>query len=114
MKYVKKIGAILLGICLLFPMFGAMRAHAAEGEIRFSDHTGTKGSTVTVTCTIKCNTGGIGYADVVLLYDPVGLEYVGGSGGYDLHGEAVFFQNLDRLHSLLQCNLRLLMWVHIR
>lgn len=78
-----------MGICLLFPMFGAMRAHAADGEIRFSDHTGTKGSTVTVTCTIKCNTGGIGYADLVLLFDTVGLEYVDGSGGYGLVADNV-------------------------
>lgn len=83
MKYIKKIGAILLGICLLFPMFGGLKAHAAEGEIRFSDHTGTVGSQVTVTCTLKCQEGGIGYAQVVLLYDEAGLKYVGGNQGAD-------------------------------
>lgn len=83
MKYIKKIGAILLGICLLFPMFGGLKAHAAEGEIRFSDHTGTVGSRVTVTCTLKCQEGTLGVAELVLLYDVAGLKFIEGNQGTD-------------------------------
>lgn len=85
MKYKSKIGAILLSICLILPMF-SMVAHAASGSISISSVSGNVGSTVTITCTVKCDSGAIGTADVVLVYEPANLEYIGGSGGYSLTG----------------------------
>ena len=85
MKWRNKIGVILLSICLLLPMF-SMMSHAASGSVSVSSKSGNVGSTVTITCTIKCTSGPIGTADVVLVYDQASLQYVSGSGGYSLTG----------------------------
>ncbi len=78
MKYRNKIGVILLSICLVMPMF-SMVAHAATGSISISSTSGNVGSTVTVTCTVKCHSGAIGYADVTLSYDASALQFVSGT-----------------------------------
>lgn len=78
MKYRNKIGAILLSICLMLPMFSIV-SYAASGSVSVSSKSGNVGSTVTVTCTIKCSTGAIGYADVTLTYDPAALQWVSGT-----------------------------------
>lgn len=85
MKYKKKIGAIILSICLLLPIFSIV-SYAASGSVSVSSKSGNVGSTVTITCTVKCSTGAIGTADVVLVYDQSSLQYVSGSGGYSLTG----------------------------
>ena len=78
MKCRNKIGAIILSVCLLLPMF-SMIGHAASGSVSVSSKSGNVGSTVTVTCTIKCSSGPIGYADVTLTYDPSALQWVSGT-----------------------------------
>lgn len=78
MKYRNKIGAILLSICLLLPMFSIV-SYAASGSVSVSSKSGNVGSTVTITCTIKCSSGPIGYADVTLVYDPAALQWVSGT-----------------------------------
>lgn len=78
MKCRNKIGAIILSICLLLPMFGIV-SQAASGSVNISSKSGNVGSTVTITCTIKCSSGPIGYADVTLTYDPASLQWVSGT-----------------------------------
>ena len=85
MKFIKKVSVLVLCICMLAPMFG-IQSHAASGSISISSATGNVGSTVSVTCTIKCTSGPIGIADVVLGYDTAKLKYESGSGGYSLIG----------------------------
>lgn len=75
MKYRNRIGAILLSICLLVPMFGTI-THAASGSVSISSKTANVGSNVTITCTVKCSTGAIGSAKVTLMYDTAGLKFV--------------------------------------
>ena len=87
MKIKNRIVAILLSVCLLLPVF-SMVSYAASGSVSVSSKSGNVGSTVTITCTIKCSTGPIGTADVVLLYDQSSLQYVSGNGGYSLTGGA--------------------------
>lgn len=81
----QKILAIILSVCFLIPCLG-IETLAASGVVSISSTSGNVGSTVTISCTAKCQTGPIGTADVTLQYDPSGLEYVGGSGGYSLTG----------------------------
>ena len=78
MKYRNKIGAILLSICLLLPIF-SMVSYAASGSVSISSKSGNVGSSVTITCTVKCSSGPIGYADVTLTYDPAALQWVSGT-----------------------------------
>lgn len=78
MKYKNKIGAILLSICLLLPFFATV-SQAASGSVSISSKSGNVGGTVTVTCTVKCGSGAIGYADVTLKYDPAALQWVSGT-----------------------------------
>lgn len=78
MKFKNKIGAILLSVCLLLPVF-SMIGYAAAGSVSISSKSGNVGSTVTVTCTIKCSSGPIGYADVTLTYDPSALQWISGT-----------------------------------
>lgn len=78
MRYKNKIGAILLSICLLFPLFTTV-SQAASGSVSISSKSGNVGSTVTVTCTIQCSSGAIGYADITLKYDPAALQWVSGT-----------------------------------
>lgn len=87
MKIKNRIVAILLSVCLLLPVF-SMVSYAASGSVSVSSKSGNVGSTVTITCTIKCSSGPIGTADVVLLYDQSSLQYVSGNGGYSLTGGA--------------------------
>lgn len=78
MKYGKKIGTLLLSICMIFTMFG-ITTQAASGSISISSASGKVGSIVTITGTAKCDSGAIGAAEAVFSYDPSALEFVGGS-----------------------------------
>lgn len=80
MKMKSKILAFILSVCLLVPMFGSV-SNAASGSVSVSSVSGNVGSTVTVSATVKCSSGPIGAATVVLTYNSSGLQYVSGSGG---------------------------------
>lgn len=85
MKRKKRIFSVIIAIFLLTPLF-YLDSRAASGNANISSVSGTVGSTVTVSCTVTCQSGPIGTANVVLTYDPAGLEYIGGTGGYSLIG----------------------------
>lgn len=94
MKYKYKIGAILLSICLMLPMFG-MSSQAASGKISISRASGKVGSQVTISCTVTCTSGSIGSADIIVGYDQTKLQWVsgtnmatGGSGSVQYAGYA--------------------------
>ena len=76
MKFRYKIGAILLSICMLVQIFG-ITSQAASGSVKVSSGSGKVGNNVTITCTITCSSGPIGYGSVVLTYNPSALECVG-------------------------------------
>lgn len=78
MKYMKKIGVILLSICLMLPIFG-ITSHAASGKVSVTSASTTVGKNVTITCTVQCTSGAIGYANVVLTYDQSALKFVSGT-----------------------------------
>ena len=80
MKLKKKLSAIILSICLLIPLFG-MPVQAASGSVSVSGGSGNVGSTVTVSCSVKCSSGPIGAATVVVSYDSSALQYVSATGG---------------------------------
>lgn len=80
MKVKSKILACLMSICLLVPIFSSV-SHAASGSVSVSSASGNVGSTVTVSATVKCSSGAIGAATVVLTYNSSGLQFVSGSGG---------------------------------
>lgn len=80
MKLVKKFSAIIVSICFLLPLF-CTSAQAASGSLSISGGSGNVGSTVTVSCSIKCSSGPIGAATVVVGYDSSALQYVSATGG---------------------------------
>lgn len=80
MKIINKIGVVLLSICLILPMFG-MVSQAASGTVSISSTSGKVGSTVTVKCSVKSQSGAIGSVDMVVTYDQSALQYVSGSDG---------------------------------
>lgn len=80
MKFRKKLSAIIISICLILPLF-SMQALAADGSVSVGGASGNVGSTVSVSCTIKCSSGPIGAATVVASYDPSALELVSATGG---------------------------------
>lgn len=73
----KKIGVILLSICMIFPIFGTI-SNAASGSVSISNASATVGKNVTITCTVSCTTA-IGYANVVLTYDQSALKFISGT-----------------------------------
>ena len=78
MKCKYKIGAILLSICLILPIFG-ITTQAASGRISISKASGKVGSQVTISCTVTCTSGSIGTADVYVGYDQTKLQWVSGT-----------------------------------
>lgn len=80
MKVINKIGVILLSICLVVPMF-CLVSQAANGSVSISSTSGKVGSTVTVKCSVKSQSGAIGSVDMVVTYDQSALQYVSGSDG---------------------------------
>ncbi len=90
MKTRKSLWGILLSICMLISICN-IEACAASGSLSVSSASGTVGSTVTVTGTVKASEA-ISAVTVTLTYSPSGLQYVGGSqdvtGG---SGSVVFF-----------------------
>lgn len=90
MNRLKKIGALLLSICLLVPFF-ANEAWAASGSVKVSSASGTVGSTVTVTCTASISGASMGGADVVLVYDASKLTLVSCSSGASGSSGGVYY-----------------------
>ena len=80
MKRLKKIGVILLSICLLTVGMSS-EAFAASAKVGVSSASGNIGKSVTVTCTISMSGADIGGADVTLEYDPAALSVTGCSNG---------------------------------
>lgn len=80
MKFRKKIILVILSICLLFPLFSTS-ALAATGKASISGATGNVGSTVSVTCSVKCTSGAIGSVNMLLSYKPDQLQYVSSGDG---------------------------------
>ena len=106
MKYKCKIGAILLSICLILPIFG-ITTQAASGRISISKASGKVGSQVTISCTVTCTSGSIGTADVYVGYDQTKLQWVsgtnmatGGSGSVHYVGYATNATTKERLNTL--------------
>lgn len=54
-------------------------SQAASGSVSISGKSANVGSSVTISCTVKCSSGPIGYADVTLTYDPSALQWVSGT-----------------------------------
>lgn len=78
-KIVKKIGGILLALCLTVSCLSFV-TFAAEGTLQFSDPSAAAGDNVTVA--VKVNTGGgaIGDVDLTVTYDTSILKFVSGTG----------------------------------
>ncbi len=80
MKLRNKWMAIIISICMLWPIYSTS-ALAASGSLSVSGASGNVGSTVSVTCSIKSSSGAIGAATVVVKYDPASLKFVSATGG---------------------------------
>ena len=94
MKKLKRLGALLLTICLMAAMVPS-EAFAASASVSVSSASGTVGSSVSVTCTAKMSGADIGGADITIQYSASGLELVscssganGGSGSVSYSGYA--------------------------
>lgn len=75
MKAIKNIGVIFLSLCMTLLIFSST-AYAATGTVSVSSASAIVGRNVTVTCTVNCSSGPIGYANVILTYDQSGLQFV--------------------------------------
>ncbi len=82
MKFMKKISAILLSLCLCMPCF-SMVAHAANGRISFTDPETAVGEMVEVKCVLRSTSGSMGNIEVELSYDSSALRFDSGSGVSD-------------------------------
>jgi hypothetical protein len=77
-KLVKKIGSILLMLCLTVSLF-PLSAFAADGTLQFSDPSAKAGDSVTVTVKAESGTSAIGDVDVTVTYDTSILKFVSGT-----------------------------------
>lgn len=90
MNKLKKIGVLLLSICVL-GMWIPNEAFAASAKVGVSSTSGSIGSTVAVTCTTSVSGASIGGADVTLSYDPAALTVVSCSSGASGGAGGVYF-----------------------
>lgn len=79
MKIMKKIGIILLSLCLCVPCFSLV-ADAADGRISFTDPETAVGDTVEVKCVLRSTSGNLGDIEVKLDYDSESLKFESGDG----------------------------------
>lgn len=84
MKKGYRLWGLVLSICILASVF-SIESQAATGSVTLSNVSGTVGSTVTVTGTVKASEA-IGAAAVILSYPQAALEYVANSaaGGVEV------------------------------
>lgn len=68
--------SIMLGVMIL-----GNTSFAAAGSVQLSGGSANVGATVTVNGTVKCSSGKMGAASVVMTFDPSALQYVSGSSG---------------------------------
>lgn len=90
MKFRIKLCAILLCMCMLLPLF-YISTSAASGTVSVSNASGNVGSTVTVNCSVNCNSGAIGTATVVVTYEPSKLQFVSATGGANDNSGSVIY-----------------------
>lgn len=79
MKFMKKISAVLLSLCLVVPCFSLV-AQAADGKISFTDPETKVGDMVEVKCVTRSNGGSIGDMEIQLTYDSAYLRFQSGDG----------------------------------
>lgn len=84
MKVIKKISAFLICLCMMVCMVPAV-AHAADGELRFSDPSTTVGATFEVTARLSADYT-IDSGEATLTYDTDYLRFVSGDGATDNGG----------------------------
>lgn len=77
-KIGKKIGSILLMLCLTVSCF-SISAFAADGTIQFSDPSAAAGDNVTVKVKAESGTSAIGDVDMTVTYDTSILKFVSGA-----------------------------------
>lgn len=92
MNSIKKIGVLLLSICILGTTF-SREVFAASARVSVSSASGNVGSTVTVTCTASVSGASIGSADITLSYDPSALSLVSCSDGASGGSGGIYFSN---------------------
>ena len=85
MRFMKKISAVLLSLCLLVPCF-AISVQAAHGRISFTDPKTAVGEMVEVKCVVKSTSGSMGEVEVELGYDSDFLKFKSGNGVTDSNG----------------------------
>lgn len=78
-KIIKKIGSILLALCLTVSCLSFV-TFAAEGTLQFSDPSAAAGDNVTVTVKVDAGGGIIGDVDLTVTYDTSILKFVSGTG----------------------------------
>lgn len=79
MKFMKKISAVLLSLCLVIPCFSIV-AQAADGKISFTDPETKVGDMVEVKCVARSTGGSIGDMEIQLTYDSAYLRFESGDG----------------------------------
>jgi hypothetical protein len=84
MKAMKKIATFIVCVCMMVSMIPAV-AHAASGELRFSDPATTVGAYVEVTAKLSADYM-VDSADATLTYDTEYLRFVSGEGATENNG----------------------------
>lgn len=79
MKAAKKIGSIVLAVCLGVLCFG-IASYAADGSISFTDPQTAVGEMVEVKCVIRTGGDNLGSVQIELAYDAASLRFDSGSG----------------------------------
>ena len=80
MKILKKFAGMVLAVCLMVPMFGAV-AFAAEGRLMYTDPSTKVGENVEIELVVTSDSGEtVGDVQVNMSYDPEYLEFLSGDG----------------------------------
>ena len=85
MRFMKKISAVLLCLCLLVPCF-TISVQAAHGRISFTDPKTAVGDMVEVKCLVQSTSGSMGEVEVTLEYDSDFLKFKSGNGVTEKNG----------------------------